>query len=52
MQAMKKLEEYAHEKTPKGLAELDDLPILHKDVIAIDEMKQDVANYIEELFHD
>ena len=29
-----------------------DLPILHKDVIAIDEMKQDVANYIEELFHD
>lgn len=52
MQAMKKLEDYAHEKTPKGLAELNDLPILHKDVISIDDMKQDVANYIEELFHD
>ena len=52
MQAMKKLEDYAHEKTPKGLAELNDLPILYKDVISIDDMKQDVANYIEELFHD
>ena len=35
-----------------GLAELESLPILHKDVLAIDEMKDSVLNAVKECFND
>ncbi len=52
IEAMKQLSEVWSDPTPKGLAELESLPILHKDVIQIDEMKSSVEADMETLFHD
>lgn len=52
MDAMKKLSEVCQDPVPKGLAELEELPIRHKDIIEVAEMKENVASYIKELFND
>ena len=49
---MHQLEKVCQDPIPKGLAELETLPVLHKDVIAIDAMKENVAHTIEEFFND
>mgnify|MGYP001063458698 FL=1 len=52
LDAMHQLEKVCQDPIPKGLAELETLPVLHKDVIAIDAMKENVAHTIEEFFND
>ena len=52
MDAMKKLSEVCQDPVPKGLAELEELPIRHKEIIEVAEMKENVASYIKELFND
>ncbi len=52
MDAMKKLSTVCQDPVPKGLAELEELPIRHKDIIEVAEMKENVASYIKELFND
>ncbi|MBB5182947.1 threonine synthase [Catenisphaera adipataccumulans] len=52
LQAMNELHKVWSDPVPKGLAELPTLPILHKDVIEVNEMKQSVENAMETLFHD
>lgn len=52
LDAMHQLEKVCQNPIPKGLAELETLPVLHKDVIAIDAMKENVAHTIEEFFND
>lgn len=50
--AMHKLAEICPDPVPKGLAELETLDILHKDVIEIDDMYQSVLDTMETCFHD
>ncbi len=52
MDAMKKLSAVCQDPVPKGLAELEELPIRHKEIIEVAEMKENVASYIKELFND
>ena len=52
LDAMKELSTVCQDPVPQGLAELEELPIRHKDVIEVAEMKKNVASYIEELFND
>ncbi len=51
-EAMKKLADINQDPMPVGLAQLESLPILHEDVIAIEDMKENVADYIRKWFHD
>ena len=50
-EAMHKLNEITGEPIPEGLAKLESLPILHKDVIEIEEMYNVVENAMEDLFN-
>ncbi len=52
IEAMKQLRKVCQDEIPTGLAELENLPILHKDVIEIEEMKANVTADMENLFHD
>lgn len=45
--ALHKLSEVCIDKVPQGLAELENLDIIHKDVISIEEMKQSVLDTME-----
>lgn len=52
MAAMKKLSTICSDPIPKGLAELETLPILHQNVIQIDEMEDNVKESLKEWFDD
>ncbi|MGM9947516.1 threonine synthase [Floccifex sp.] len=52
LEAMHKLETICENPIPKGLKELETLPILHSDVIEIEEMKDVVQQAMEACFHD
>ena len=52
LEAMHQLREICQDPIPEGLAELESLPILHKDVLAIDEMKESVLNAVKDCFND
>lgn len=52
LEAMHQLHEYCSDPVPKGLEELTTLPILHKDVIEIDDMKQNVEETMGKFFYD
>ena len=49
LQAMHTLHDLWFDPIPKGLAQLEELPILHKEVITIEEMKEVVEKAMEEL---
>ena len=51
LEAMEKLHEISKEPIPAGLAQLESLPILHKDVIEIDEMYNVVEDAMEACFN-
>ena len=50
LEAMKQISEICTDPIPKGLAELETLPILHKDVIEINEMFNVVEDAMEACF--
>ncbi len=50
LEAMKQIHEICTDPIPSGLAELETLPILHKDVISIDEMKTVVEQAMDGCF--
>ena len=52
LEAMKELSKVCSDPIPKGLNELEKLPILHTDVIEIEEMKEVVSQAMEACFHD
>ncbi|MDD7281687.1 threonine synthase [Floccifex sp.] len=51
-EAMKQLSKICSDPIPQGLKELESLPILHKDIIEIEEMKDVVLKAMEECFND
>ena len=52
LEAMKQLSEICKDPIPAGLAQLETLPIIHKDVIEIEEMFDVVQKAMDGCFHD
>lgn len=51
-EAMQQLQAFTHQPIPANLAKVWDLPILHQDVIAQDEMEKYVLEKVEDNFND